>query len=542
MKKLSRINRKSFFYVLIKNYLLFTLANVMIIYIMLCICSLVTAKFLDFPYGYPSQQISILESGAYNDLNIKELVGKNGYIEILDEDNNVIYTSEDLQSKKPLSSYTDEELKYIPEYGNERVNINVKRYKENDNEFILITNEEYVYKGNDEYKSNDVWFQILDNNLNVVYSGGKLDSEKVSYTKKEFEYLTGNISEKYNVSKYSFYDDEGKDYTLILKGSKLSEDRISTIVDRVLMLTFILFIIIYTICTVLFVIWLNRKIKKPLKKLNNAMISLADGNDNEIIEYKGPSEFMQICNDFNIMADKLSESKKYNELLETEKQKMIADISHDLKTPITIIQGYAKALTDGIISKDEEEKYLKIIYQKSNNITELIDVFHEYSKLEHTDFTLNLKEKDISEFVRAYVAEKYEYIYDIGLFMDVDIPEKECICKIDEVQLKRAFENIISNSIKHNEEGITLYIYFIEKKDYCKIIIGDNGIGIPKEIKENVFDAFVVGDDSRNTKQGSGLGLAITKKIIEKHSGSIKLLSSKRDLSTAFEIKLPKNK
>ncbi|MGG7060712.1 histidine kinase dimerization/phospho-acceptor domain-containing protein, partial [Clostridium tertium] len=131
--------------------------------------------------------------------------------------------------------------------------------------------------------------------------------------------------------------------------------------------------IIYTISTALFVMWLNWKVKKPLEKLNKAMISLSEGGTYESIEYKGSHEFMQICENFNAMSQKLNKSKEENEHLQSEKQKMLADISHDLKTPITIIQGYAKALSDGIISKDDQEKYLKIIYEKSNNLTELIN-------------------------------------------------------------------------------------------------------------------------------------------------------------------------
>lgn len=540
MKKLKKIKKKSFFNLLIKNYVLFTITNAIIVCAMFFIGILITDKFLGFPYGHPKNQLDILEKGNYTELNIKDLVGKNGSIQILDKNNKVIYKSN--KKKEQIASYTNNELKYIPEYDEYESSIHLKTYKDKNNKkFTIISKNKYTDDLDKNYDSNEGWFEILDENLNVVYSGGNLESNKTSYTKKEFDYLTGNISKKYYISKYQFEDKDKNKYTMILKISKLSEDKIATILDKSLMITFVIFLIIYTISTALFVMWLNWKVKKPLEKLNKAMISLSEGGTYESIEYKGSHEFMQICENFNAMSQKLNKSKEENEHLQSEKQKMLADISHDLKTPITIIQGYAKALSDGIISKDDQEKYLKIIYEKSNNLTELINVFHEYSKLEHIDFKLNLEQKDLSEFIRAYVAHKYEYIYDINFNMEVEIPEHKLLCYFDEVQLKRAFENIISNSIKHNKEGTTICIILEEELNDYKITIGDDGIGIPEDIINSIFDAFVVGDDSRNTKQGSGLGLAITKKIVEKHNGNIKLISDlNSEFKTIFEIRIPK--
>lgn len=539
MKKLNKAKGKSFFSILIGNYLLFTVVNIVIIYCMFFIGSIVTSKILYGVYDEPLRQINILKSGDYGKLNTKKLVGIDGYIEILDENNNVIYESNNVE--EDILAYTDDELKYIANYGDNEVNINIEKYKDsNDNDLILITRDRYI---DGDFENNVGWFEILDKDLNIVYSTENAEGKKNYYTQKEFDYLIGNPSSKYDISKYSFENNQGKTYTLILKENRLNKNEIMDFLNKSTVIIVILFVALYIICTMIFVILLNRKVKRPLTKLNNEIISLAQGKNNEIIKYDGPYEFVQICENFNAMAEKLSKSKKEKELIELQKQKMLADISHDLKTPITIIQGYAKALADGIISKDKEEKYLKIIYQKSTNLTELINIFYEYSKLEHDDFKLVLEEKDLGEFVRAYIADKYEYISDIGFNIDVDIPEGKLLCNLDEVQLKRAFENIVYNSIKHNSEGTTLGIFIEEEKEYYKIIIADDGVGIPKDIVETIFNPFVVGDDSRNTKQGSGLGLAITKKIIEKHKGSIKLVSSNEGkFKTIFEILIPSDK
>lgn len=106
----------------------------------------------------------------------------------------------------------------------------------------------------------------------------------------------------------------------------------------------------------------------------------------------------------------------------------------------------------------------------------------------------------------------------------MDIPEEEMEIKIDKVQLQRVFDNILGNSIKHNEKGTNIYVSLKEKNDIYEIIIADDGKGISKDIANNIFEAFTVGDESRNSKQGSGLGLAIAKTIVDLHGGTIELV------------------
>ena len=195
-----------------------------------------------------------------------------------------------------------------------------------------------------------------------------------------------------------------------------------------------------------------------------------------------------------------------------EKQRMLADISHDLKTPITVIQGYAKAVSDGLTDKETEKQYLKTIFTKTENLTEMINTFYDYSKLEHPEFSLVREKQDLAEFVREYLADKYNEIDLQGFTLEVEIPEEVMEYSFDGVQLKRVFDNIFSNAFKHNKPGTVIYFTLQQTDKTIRMEIGDNGTGIPKEIQENLFEPFTVGDDSRNNKQGSGLGLAVAKK------------------------------
>ena len=339
--------------------------------------------------------------------------------------------------------------------------------------------------------------------------------------------------------KYTYVNGNGESRTAIIKEKRINEEALYKSFGQLNNISFGLFFVACIICTIIFGLFLKKKVQKPLNKLNRAMQLLSEGKNNEPIVYFGPKEFVEICESFNVMVNKLESSEEERNKLIEDKQSMLADISHDLKTPITTIQGYSKALADGVISPEEYEKYFNIIYSKANRLTELINIFYEYSKLEHPNFKLVLEEVDLAEYLREYIAIKYEDILENGFNIEVDIPEKVMKCKIDKIQFQRVLDHILGNAMKHNPVGTKIYVALSNKEDGYKIIIADNGVGIPQEIINDIFSPFIVGDESRNTKQGSGLGLAITKTIVEMHNGTIKLNRSlKRRYQTVFEIEI----
>ena len=240
------------------------------------------------------------------------------------------------------------------------------------------------------------------------------------------------------------------------------------------------------------------------------------------------------------MSIRLKESEKLRIKSENEKQKMLADISHDLKTPITVIQGYSKAIADGVVPREDEKKYLEAIKAKSENLSELINTFYEYSKLEHPEFSLSKETSDICEYFREYLALKYEELDLAGFLMEIDIPDESLNYCFDRIQLKRVFENIISNSVKSNKKGTTIFASLSIVDSIIVIRLGDDGIGIPDSLRSNIFEPFVVGNESRTSGQGTGLGLSIAKLIVEAHEGKISLLDSDKVCGrTMFEITLP---
>ena len=522
--------RGSFFTLLLKGYVIFTVVLVGIIFSIFIgsiygLLRLVEKEELNQIQAYKS----VLERERYDELPIEKIAGEDSYFAIVDESNELIYKS---KSGVEYNILTRDELKYVPRYDTS--------YSSHVSEFENSKGEKQIslnFEGKNELEEEVDDRFILDEALNIIY--GSVDTGKNKFTKREFLLLTNTLDEDYKIYRYPFVSENGQNHTIIIY--EMSErftsligsfKRLGSIAGRT-------FIIAYCLLIGLFILWLQKKVKRPLKMLQEALSKFSKGGSGERIFYEGTSEFVEICDSFNDMSQRLNKSESERIKAEEKKKKMLADISHDLKTPITVIQGYARAVCDDLVPEEEKHQYLMTISKKADLLNELINTFHDYSKMDHPDYTLNLKPEDIVVFLRDYIADKYNEFELEDFDLIVEIPEKHVICDIDKFQLKRVFDNLISNSIKYNKKGTTIICSLTILSDSVRIIIGDNGVGIADDFKDDIFEPFMVGEKSRN-KYSSGLGLAICKKIIEVHDGKIALISnSASEFKTEFEITLP---
>ena len=226
---------------------------------------------------------------------------------------------------------------------------------------------------------------------------------------------------------------------------------------------------------------------------------------------------------------------------------MISDIAHDLKTPMTTVSGYARALSEGMIKPEKQQEYLDTITAKTERMNDIIQMLFNYSRLDSDGFELVKAPLDICELVRECVAASYTDIEEAGDELDVDIPETGLKGQIDKVQLTRSINNLLTNAVKHNPEGTKIFIGVKDESDCARIFVADSGDVIPDKLAEDLFEPFVMGDESRSTKGGSGLGLSVSKKICELHDGILKLVQGSEmaryelgsDYKKVFVITLP---
>ena len=268
--------------------------------------------------------------------------------------------------------------------------------------------------------------------------------------------------------------------------------------------------------------WVYRSILWPIGKLQEATKQIRDGNLDFTLDVEDDDEIGQLCQNFEEMRIRLKESTEEKIQYDKESKELISNISHDLKTPITAIKGYAEGLMEGVASSPEKrDKYIRTIY---NDMDRLINELTFYSKIDINKIPYTFSKINVSNYFRDCVEEVGLELeargIELGYFNFVD---EDVMVIADAEQMKRVINNIIGNSAKYMDKPKKkVELRVKDAGDFIQVEIEDNGKGIPTRELVSVFDRFYRTDTSRNSAQGgSGIGLSIVKKIIEDHGGRI---------------------
>lgn len=205
----------------------------------------------------------------------------------------------------------------------------------------------------------------------------------------------------------------------------------------------------------------------------------------------------------------------------SERNMQYSRICHDLKTPMTSIQGFTAALRDGKIKPEEQEEILNIIYNKSCYMNELVESLFDYSKLDTDAFELTLKKTDLGALVRNLVALHFDEFEKREMELEVDIPDEPLVCMLDEKEMKRSISNLIINAYKHNPNETKVKVQVYQKGESAYVVVADNGNPISPELEKGIFEPFVCGDEARTSGKGNGLGLVIARIVFRKHGGEL---------------------
>lgn len=220
-----------------------------------------------------------------------------------------------------------------------------------------------------------------------------------------------------------------------------------------------------------------------------------------------------------------------------EQNLIYASIAHDLKTPMTSVQGFAKALMDGKVKPEEQQEVFEIICRKSASMNDMVNTLFDYAKLGTEGYHTQPVQFDLCAMVRGIVAENYTDLEARGIVPELELPNRPVMVNGDRNELRRAFSNLIVNVYKHNPEGIRAGIFLLQEQGCAVVRIADSGKPLPDDM--DIFEPFVTGNTARTAGMGTGLGLAITKRIVLRHGGSIETESGKGDYTKAFVVRLP---
>ncbi len=449
---------------------------------------------------------------------------------VLDRDGEVIYQS----NSDVRSHFSSVELQCIEDYNtNSYLAISRLKGKKGQYDGYYIITERNFENGYETVSA----YCVLDEEYNIIE--GNLFSGVDSLTETEINFIHGIYSKKYFVSKYTYQNVKGEDRTLIFYSPRTTLRALGAAVDNGYRVWFF-FIPAFLIVLAVFGLFIGHQVKRYLRPLNAAILGMPQKQQIDLENYTGPREFAEIVQNFNLMAEKLEETEKQKEKLEEDRRRMLMDISHDLKTPITVIQGYAKAIHDGIVPAETVPQYIELICRKAADVSSLTNSFFEYCSMTHPDFRVEPIPCDLCEYLKEYLGEKYEELEMAGCDLTVEFPEQEILCSIDPKMFRRIMENLLNNSMRYNPDGTEIFCGLEVWDGQAVLTVGDHGVGIPPEIQDTLFDPFVVGDSSRGKKQGHGLGMSIVKKVVEAHGGSVHLAKDRtHGLSVEFRIFLP---
>lgn len=276
----------------------------------------------------------------------------------------------------------------------------------------------------------------------------------------------------------------------------------------------------------------TRKQAKPVKEIAEAAHKFARGDFETRVEETGrQDEIGELADAFNIMADSIERSEKL-------RREFVANVSHELKTPMTTIQGFSDGILDGTIPPEKQEKYLKVISSETRRLSRLVKSMLEMSHIQSMDTTAILKNNfDVSEVIRIAIVSLEKKVNDKGLDIDVRLPEEPVVTRGNRDSITQVVYNLMDNAIKFSKAGGTIKVELWKQGAKAYISVENIGETIKDEDLTLIFERFHKTDKSRSMdKDGVGLGLYIVKTILDNHNENIFVTS--KDGVTRFVFTL----
>ena len=277
-----------------------------------------------------------------------------------------------------------------------------------------------------------------------------------------------------------------------------------------------------------------RGMLRPLGRLTDAARAMAGGDFNmRVPEGKSTREVEELSSAFNSMADELSK-------VEGGRREFVANVSHELRSPITAISGYVEGMRDGVIPPAQYDKYLTIVSDESRRLSRLIGELLALSRLERDDAALTCTDFDICDLLERVFLRRTGDLENRGMDVDCDFDPEPCFVHADMARIDQVLVNLIDNAIKFTPDGGMITLRVRAENSLCTVTVQDNGVGILPEDRPRVFERFFTADRAHTSGKGTGLGLSICQRILEMHGQKIRLLDTQEGAAFAFTLPLTK--
>ena len=276
-------------------------------------------------------------------------------------------------------------------------------------------------------------------------------------------------------------------------------------------------------------LFVGKMVIQPIQKMSDAFDELSKGNFSvKVPTDEKVAEIREMAHHFNAMTYDLSH-------IETLRSDFVANVSHEFKTPIAVIEGYATLLQNPDLTQEKHDHYVEIILDNSRRLSNLSSNILTLSKLENQEMIANKREFRLDEQIRKSILLLEGKWSAKNIEFDMDLPKQ--MYYGSEPLLAQVWSNILDNAIKHSPTGSLIHVNIQATNKGLTVSITDHGKGMTEDVQKHIFEKFFQGDNSRTT-EGNGLGLALVKRIIELCHGTI-LVQSAPGQGTTFSVTLP---
>lgn len=382
---------------------------------------------------------------------------------------------------------------------------------------------EYVDNwGNKYYFNNKTTSCLLGKNKNIDKELVKIkQSQEEIYFEKILNPLNNSTSLLYGIKK-------NNGYVFLFTSLEDIGTTTSLIKNQLIYLTLLTILL-----SIVIAMFLSRRIAKPISNMTKKATKLADGNYNLVFESTGINELDELANSLNYLEQEVSKTDTY-------RRDLMANVSHDLKTPLTMIKAYAEMIKDITINdKEKTIKNLDVIIEETERLNILVNDILELSKLQNNQDNLDIEEFDIVLLIKD-ILRRYEIIKETENYNLILESPESIIVKADKKRISQVIYNLINNAVNYTGDDLKVTVRLTEENKDCLVEIIDTGKGIDEEDLQNIWNRYY--KQEKNHKRnviGTGLGLSIVKNILEQHHFDYGVKSIKNH-GTTFYFKIKK--
>ncbi|MDR9856856.1 HAMP domain-containing sensor histidine kinase [Paenibacillus sp. VCA1] len=402
-------------------------------------------------------------------------------------------------------------------------------------------------QGKETLELNHAWIQILNENGSQVYGYLVPPEAKTKYTPLDivqtYKYMEAELMSTVFIGEKTV-NGERYSYLIGFQNPNLERNVLTydiRKVGRFLQIGILTLLCVDGFIALCIAYLFSKRLTRPLSALIDGIKQLA--HKNYRVRYETRGIYKDVFYNVNVLSEELRASELERKKLDRMKEEWIANISHDIKTPLASIQGYAEMMRDKDydFTVEEMRDYAEIIERKSLYLKDVIEDLNLSTRLKNKGLALNLKSVNIVSLVRNAVIDTLNDARYGNRNIDFKYSDEWILVEADDILIRRAVANMIYNAVVHNDENVAVEVRVGKVGDFVRIVVEDHGKGIKKEELERIFDRYYRGTNTGELHKGSGLGMAIAHDIVEAHGGKIHV-DSELHQGTRIEIRLQMQK